>query len=146
MNQQAPRVVIERIRANHVYALVVPAHVDVAVKQQAGNFLVCFFDGIGISSFHNQQSDIHHAVLAFSFIKAQVLVIAALDFLVHVHCKTHLSLCPTDSDRTFEYNAAKRRTNPFCIIYGLIIAWCVFFFKNSPDKSGQNFVQRDSYK
>ena len=95
---------------------------------------------------HNNKKRETKAVQGISFIKAQVLVIAALDFLIHVHCKTHLSLCPTDSDRTFEYNAAKRRTNPFCIIYGLIIAWCVFFFKNSPDKSRQNFVQRDGYK
>ena len=56
-----------------------------AVEYQCCNFLLRLLTAPGIAVFHHEESNVHHGILADAFVKTDVLVVSALDLLIHVH-------------------------------------------------------------
>ena len=84
-NVQAGRVVIERIRTVYVVGLILPLDGALAVEYQCCNFLLRLLAAPGVAVFHHEESNVHHGILADAFVKTDVLVVSALDLLIHVH-------------------------------------------------------------
>ena len=82
---QARGVVIEGIGTVYIVGLAFPLEGALAVKNQASEFLFGLVERIGVAVLHDEQSDVHHSVLADALIQANILVVATLDLLINVH-------------------------------------------------------------
>ena len=84
-NVQAGRVVVERIRTVYVVGLILPLDGALAVEYQCCNFLLRLLAAPSVAVFHHEESNVHHGILTDAFVKTDVLVVSALDLLIHVH-------------------------------------------------------------
>ncbi len=84
-DMQAGRVIVKGVRTIYVIGAVVPLQRALAVEYQQRKLLLGFLKGVGVTVLHHKQRNVHHCALADTVIKADILVVASFDFLIHVH-------------------------------------------------------------
>ena len=85
---QAGRIVVERVRTVNVVGLILPLDRALAVEYERCNFLFRLLAAPGVAILHNEESNVHHGILADALVKTDILVVSALDLLIHVHSKS----------------------------------------------------------
>ena len=82
---QAGRIVVERVGTVYIVGLVIPLDGALAIEYQCGQLLLGFFERVGVAVLHDEECNVHHGILADTFIQTDVLVVSALDLLINVH-------------------------------------------------------------